>query len=205
MAKIRTLKCPVCEGTFDYMQHPSTDAPYPKFCPLCGIDPSSDEDGFAKEITAPHIAKSIGKAGDATYRGMEVAAEERIQEAARLTGQPESDFKDMKITNLKDNLRAGDTADIAPPPNEVSTMIRENPNVFGFQGGSPIGGMPGNPTPAAMAAAAHTGADAYAGLQARTMLKQHHQAMSGAATTETPALEVVQRDAMRNSGPGRRR
>ena len=203
MAKIRTYKCPSCSGTFDFMHHPTSEPP-PRYCPLCGFDTQADEEDFTHAITAPHIAKSIGKAGDATYRGMEAAADERIQEAARITGQPESDFNDMKITNLKDNLRAGDTADMTPPPNPVSTMIQQNPNMFGFQGGAPIAAMPGQPTPAAMAAAAHTGADAYAGLQARTMLKQHHQAMSGSPTTESPALEVVQRDAMRNSMPRRR-
>lgn len=195
MAKIRTYKCPSCEKTFDFLHHPS-DEPAPRYCPKCGYDTQGADD-LIDGVTAPHIAKSIGKVADATYRGMEESAQHRIEEAARMTGQSESDFNDMKITNLKDNLREGDTAEIAPPPNEVSTMIAQNPNVFGFQGGAPIAGMPGNPTPAAMAAAAHQGPHAYAGLQAREMVKRHHGSMSGTPTTETPSLEVQQRDAMR--------
>lgn len=96
------------------MQHPSTEPEAPRFCPLCGHDSHSDtieiKIPFKRAITAPHIAKSIGKAGDQTYRMMEETAQDRIAQAAELTGLPESDFADMKITDLKDNLREGDIA-----------------------------------------------------------------------------------------------
>ena len=126
MAKIRRYKCPACAGEFDFMHHPS-DEPPPRFCPICGHD-SEAEDPLTLAITAPHIQKSIVKAVDATYNQMVAQADERIAAAVEATGQDAADFADMKITDLRDNLRPGDIA--APPPPKsadiVNTMIQQN-------------------------------------------------------------------------------
>jgi len=168
MAKIFTYNCPSCEGEFSYMQHPSDAPPAPRFCPLCGHDSQSDvieiKIPFKRAITAPHIAKSIGKVADATYRGMEEESRARIEAAAEMTGQPVSDFNDMKITDMKDNLREGDAAAVAPPVSEVSKLMEQTPGVFGFQPGVAASGY---------AAAAHTGPHAYAGLKAAINTNQH--------------------------------
>lgn len=150
------------------MQHPSDGPIAPRFCPLCGADSESEVIDiaipFRRAITAPHIAKSIGKAGDATYRQMEEGSREQIRQAAEMTGQPESDFVDMKITDMKDNLREGDITAVAPPPSEVSKLMDQSPGVFGFQAGEAAAGY---------AAAAHTGANAYAGRKTAMATNQH--------------------------------
>lgn len=118
---------------------------------------------FTRAITAPHVAKSIGKAGDNTYRMMEETAEHRIDQAVEMTGGDRADFSDMKITDLNDNLREGDIAAKPPPPSEVSKLMDSSPNVFGYQPATAAAGY---------AAAAHTGPDAYAGLKAQTMITE---------------------------------
>lgn len=176
MARIRTLICPSCTGQFNYMQHPSTEPDNPRFCPLCGYDTEQQIEEIAiplrfnRAITAPHIAKSIGKAGDATYRDMEASAEARIDAAAEMTGLDRADFNDMKITDLKDNLRQGDIAAKEPEKNEVSTMVESKPGLFGFQGPEAAQGF---------AAAAHTGPGAYAGAKARMNANDHFARMGG--------------------------
>lgn len=174
MAKMFTYNCPSCAGEFSYMQHPSDQPAAPRFCPLCGFDTEAEMvqgieeiaipfKPFKRAITAPHVAKSIGKAADSTYRMMEETANDRIAQAAEMTGLPESDFNDMKITDLKDNLREGDAAAVEPPKSEVSKLMESTPGVFGFQQPAAAAGF---------AAAAHTGAHAYAGRRAQLMVNQ---------------------------------
>ena len=187
MARNFRLKCPGCEKEFNYLQHPSTEPEHPRYCPLCGYDTESDATviTFQRAVTAPHIAKSIGKAGDMTYRMMEGQAEERITAAAEMTGQPREDFNDMKITNLKDNLREGDIAAMPEPTNPVTQRMAE------MQArGLPVGFGAGAQYAAGMAAAAHSGPDAYAGVKTRSMVRQHHAA-AGNVVTDTPTLEAI--------------
>ncbi len=167
MAKTRTYCCPDCDGQFNYMQHPSDAPAAPRFCPLCGFDTEADDDTFTKAITAPHIGKPIGKAGDRTYRQMEAQAEERITAAVEMTGQDRADFNDMKITNLQDNLREGDVAAMPMPVNDVTRRMDEM-----RARGIPVGfGADG----AGFAEATRTGPSPYAGLAASNMVKQFHQ------------------------------
>ena len=88
--------------------------------------------------TAPHIAKSIGRTADGVYRQMEQASIANMEAAAELGGGDTSDYAALKITDLPDYLRPGDTA----------AKMRDNPVVQhmtatgqgGFQG---INGMTG--------------------------------------------------------------
>jgi len=191
MAKLRTYNCPECGGQFSHLHHPSTDTAPPRFCPLCGYDTQSEERAaeFSPAITAPMIGTNKAKAGDATYRMMEAEAQSRIEAAAEMTGQPESDFADMKITDLKDNLREGDTAAVAMPANDVTRRMAE------MQArGMPVGFAGGE----AYAQTTGQGPEPYAGLRTSQMLRRAHAA-AGGLVTDSPALEVVRRG---NAGPG---
>ena len=87
---------------------------------------------------APHIAKSIGKTADGVYRQMEQASIANMEAAAELGGGDTSDYAALKITDMPDYLRPGDTA----------AKMRDNPvaqhmatsGQGGFQG---IAGMTG--------------------------------------------------------------
>jgi hypothetical protein len=106
MARFLNLACPDCGGVFKWLQHPS-DEPLPNFCPMCGSNMSA-EPVYVPE--APHIAKSIGKTADQVYRQTEQASLDNMVAAAELTGGDISDFAAMKVTDMPDYLRAGDTA-----------------------------------------------------------------------------------------------
>ncbi len=116
---MRTYACPDCGGQFDFL-HMRREDPPPAGCKLCGADMT----GVAPEISAPHIARSIGKVADNVYRQMETASEARAEMAAEAMGVPVSEMSAMKITDLKDNARAGEiTAVAAPASNPVSDFM----------------------------------------------------------------------------------
>ena len=134
MAYFRHYQCPDCTGTFRWLHHPSDEAP-PSFCALCGSDMNA-EPVFVQ--VAPHIARSIGKTADGVYRQMEQASKENMAAAAELAGGDAADYDALKISDLADYLRPGDTA----------AKMRDNPvaqhmtatGQGGFQG---INGMSG--------------------------------------------------------------
>src|SRR5450830_222819 len=96
MPVMRSYQCPDCQGIFDHLHMRSTDEP-PAFCPLCGASTSD----VRPEISAPRIAKSIGKTGDAVYRGMEDGSAQRAAMAAEHLGCDVSDMNAMKVTDIK--------------------------------------------------------------------------------------------------------
>ena len=177
-----------CPGTdehpahnFRYCHIPNRESdPLPRFCGVCGYD--SEAETFIREMSAPHIEKSIRRAGDATFRQMEGQAEERRQMAAEMTGMDASEFNDLKLTDMKDNLREGDTADM-PVVNDVSRAIDADTQNYGFRpqlapmaagGGGNIPDATGV-TPLQYAAATTQGPHAYAGARAATMVSQFHR------------------------------
>lgn len=56
---------------------------------------------------------------------MEQASINRARQAADLAGVPESEMSHLKITNMKDNLREGDTAAM-PVNNPTSRFMQQN-------------------------------------------------------------------------------
>ena len=105
MPVIRTYQCPDCQGTFEHL-HDHYDDPPPLVCDLCGGDMRDTQ----PELAAPHLAKSIGKVADNVYRGMEQAAQNRAEMAAEALGENVSEMGAMKITNMRDDARAGETS-----------------------------------------------------------------------------------------------
>ena len=106
------LQCEFCHEVFVH-----TGSSFPDECPLChayvGLDGKP-------EVTLPAISLKSNRAPDDLYRQMERGAEHRMQLAAEATGSPVSDFAHMKQTNMKDNLREGDTsAAVFKPPADM--------------------------------------------------------------------------------------
>ena len=106
MARLVTYKCPDCSGTFDFLHHPH-DEPPPDYCQLCNAY-MGDEPQKAPVIHL-NLGKEKNKVPDRLYRQMETASEERAKDAAELLGESVADQSHLKITDLKDNTREGDT------------------------------------------------------------------------------------------------
>jgi hypothetical protein len=123
---------------FTHLAHPSLEHdPVPRYCPKCGLD-SEDEEPIPA-VTSPHIALSIKGVVDNLHREMEAGAEFRAQKAQEQFGLDTADANSMKLGDMKDGLRAGDTSDV-PVQNDISRlMTAAPPGMFGFQGGQGVG------------------------------------------------------------------
>jgi predicted nucleic acid-binding Zn-ribbon protein len=120
--KYRIL-CTLCGETFVHRGEEMPDD-----CPECGQYIGMDG---KPEVAAPRISLRGAKAPDDLYRSMERGAEHRMNMAAEISGQPVSEFSSMKMTNMKDNVREGDTTFMPPTPipNMGQTMGQVDPNV----------------------------------------------------------------------------
>ena len=107
MKTVLKIRCPDCGGTFRW---PGEDD-LPNHCPLCAAYVGGDPDFVP---TRMNIGTVKGRAADITYRQMEDASIAR----AEASGNPAD-----KMTNMKDNLREGDTA--AMPVNNIVTQTAE--------------------------------------------------------------------------------
>lgn len=122
----RTYECPACLHRWEMMQD-RKEAP-PKFCPDCGQK-------FAKTLAAVPGTHSIGgstkaKSVDETYRMLETAGDARARLAER-DGVPSAQARNLKITNMHDNMREGDVATVR----STTTLEREAQQHFGLKPG----------------------------------------------------------------------
>lgn len=106
MARLVTYQCPDCGGRFEFMHHPS-DEPPPDACLLCNA--SFDEEPERAVPTRVNIATERQKVPDKLYRDMEEGSRVRSQLAAEMCGAHESDMTNLKITNMSDNAREGES------------------------------------------------------------------------------------------------
>lgn len=101
------LRCPLpeCRKTFPW----DAQTPHPKFCPVCGggIGTSDAEDSA---VVMPFIRSAKMAATDKIYRDMENGSEVRVERAAEITGSTKEDMAALRITDMNDNMRAGDIA-----------------------------------------------------------------------------------------------
>ena len=160
MPVMRTYQCPDCDGTFDHLHMRSTDEP-PNFCPLCGSSMTDVEPQPARV----NLATNTGKSGDQVYRAMEDGSAQRAEMAAQHLGVDASEMSAMKITNMQDNMREGDTAAVTQAT-PVSQMMQQTQGITGLQSADAA---------SSYAASAHTGAYAHAGDAARQGITQMHQ------------------------------
>lgn len=191
MTKLSRYKCPGCEGEFEYMHHPNPkDDPAPRFCPLCGMDSQAEDSDYqAPTPTAPSLRSNREKSANATYRAMEEGSNFRA-EMARENGLDTDAANGLKITDMKTNLREGDTADVAVN-NEVTKQMdainARAPGTVGFQGAE--SGIAYSQTVA-------TGPHPNAGARAMVNLRSEHRKFTagaghaGATSSDAPALET---------------
>lgn len=127
MAVYRTYECPSCKKNFDFLHHPN-DEPPPSFCPLCGADVSGKKKTRMKKADRvlspglperlkkmPNHERKVSRSADAVHRGLENAAEDRMRDAAEVLGVDPRTLGNMKMTNMKDNMREGDMAQSSTP------------------------------------------------------------------------------------------
>lgn len=147
MAIYRTYECPDCEGVFRHLHHPN-DEPPPSHCPLCGAQVSGQKKERKKRlkkadwvrlpgVKPPPYHKAVGrKSVDKLYRQMENAAETRMEDAAEMLGVDKRTLSDMKMTNMKDNLREGDLSFASSAaPSDATKLTGGAVNVEGVQVG----------------------------------------------------------------------
>jgi hypothetical protein len=71
-------------------------------------------------------------ANDKVYRDIEAGSEQRVERAAELTGATKDEMSSLKITNMNDNMRAGDMA--AQDASEAMKRLQaSSPTPIGFQ------------------------------------------------------------------------
>lgn len=172
MTIMRKYQCPECNGLFTYLHHPNEDVDPVRDCPLCGYTIRDDVDNvYTQAITAPVIHKQENKSADIVYRAMENASAVRAEEAANALGVSVSDVADMKITDMKDNLREGDVAAMpttarAPEPVAMPPVPINDPRQGSFRGSSDT---------AEYAKSTRTGPFAGAGMSTANMISSRHE------------------------------
>ncbi len=122
---------------------------YPKECVHCGFGfgPDRDDD----DVVMPFVSSAaLSKAHDQVYRQMEQASEQRVADAAAITGSPASELSHLKITDLRPTKIPGSVA--APP------LPQHLANVGGFQqtGNEWAGAVKSGPHPNAGAKTMHS-------------------------------------------------
>jgi hypothetical protein len=122
------VQCPECANKF-----------YSKtvygVCPHCGHEAEEPDDTV---IPMPALRSATTKATDKVYRDMETASIHRAEEAARVAGVPVSEMSHLKITNLRDNVKEGETyaMPVNNPVTQQMEMMRQNGMQAGFVVGS---------------------------------------------------------------------
>jgi len=164
------IRCTLCRQTFPW----NISEGYPEECPCC--NQSIGHDRADDDIVMPSIAaaREATRRVDSVYEDMSKGSEIRAQIAAEQAGVSASEMSDLKITNLRPTIHPGS---IAAPP-----LPQHLQNVGGFRGadGSQYAG------------AVQSGPEPNAGARARTVLQNHHSALTrGFAVSDTPALETM--------------
>lgn len=75
-----------------------------------------DVENGHKPPASPLISKPQNQSLDKTYRSMEAASYARAEEAASMLDVPVSEVSSIRMTDMKDNVRAGETSAVLPPP-----------------------------------------------------------------------------------------
>ena len=129
----RRYSCPDCFASFPWLHERSDQSDVPDFCPKCG----SNVSGVEPELSAPHIARSIGRVADNVYRAVEQSSEARAEMAAEmLPGESAADLvRAMKVTDIRDDARPGETS-ARPVDNEVSRSMAAPGTSWGLQDSS---------------------------------------------------------------------
>ena len=121
------VRCPRCRGRFKWA------GKFPTHCPMPGCDyeaPELDD----TVICMPSLRGAAMKSNDQVYRDIEKSSEVRAQMAAEAAGVPVSEMSNLKVTNMRDDVRTGETYAM-PVRNAVTQqmdIIRRNGGSVGF-------------------------------------------------------------------------
>lgn len=175
MGRLRTYECSDCGGRFEEYHH-APDEPPPPFCKLCGASTVAPD----TTLRFPHLATGRGKAVDDVYRAMEEGADFRARKAADM-GASSAEAAGLRITNMRDGLREGDTANI-PVENVVTRAMSAVPpsmvgNVSADQAMQYSGAVMNGPAP-------------NAGARSIRALRSLHNTMERQPVYDNPALET---------------
>jgi hypothetical protein len=96
------LQCNFCSETFVHVGDS-----FPNSCPHCGAYVGLDG---KPEVTLPFLSSKANKSPDDVYRVMQESAQHRAYLAAEASGRPVSEMSGLLQTNMRDNLREGDTS-----------------------------------------------------------------------------------------------
>jgi len=121
------LRCPFCRAAFPW----EAALPFPKVCPLCAEEigiPDRGDNG----VVMPFIRSAKMKATDKTYRDIEAGSEERVNYAAEMTGSTKEDMASLKISDMRDNMKAGDVAAVEAAQ-AMDRLQKMSPTPIGFQ------------------------------------------------------------------------
>ena len=124
VVKVR-LQCPECAHKF------YAKTAFPECCPNCAYEYDPEPDDTVIEM--PSLRSATTKATDKVYRDMETASIHRAEEAARVAGVPVSEMSHLKITNLRDNVKEGET--YAMPVNNPVTQRMDQMQAMGQAAG----------------------------------------------------------------------
>ena len=114
------IRCPECRHKIPW----SKDVAMPSFCPACGKRVGSDR--ADDDVVMPFI-RSSGKTAsiDKLYRDMESGSETRAALAAEAAGVPVADMSAMKMTDMRDNQREGDIAQLDREANAAEARLKQ--------------------------------------------------------------------------------
>ena len=113
------IRCLVCREAFRW----DAAGGMPDNCPICHEYIGSDG---KDDVAAPSISTFRGKNPDRLYRDMEAKSEYRAQQAAEMAGMSSADVSHLRMTDMKDGMRQGDTAfstNLTPQQLEMSSQM----------------------------------------------------------------------------------
>ena len=174
------LRCPHCETKFRCEFGTKDGQGWPDYCPnkKCGVYMGIDH---KEDVVMPIILHAQSKTYDKLYRDMEKGSEVRAQIAAEKHGLSAEDVAGIKITDMKDNPKYGETS-VKEVSNPVTQFMAQH-GIGGFQGANGAG----------YSGAVQAGPFPNAGAKMRTAIQQQHaQITQGNAVSERPALETTQ-------------
>lgn len=179
MGRLRTFECPSCAGRFEQYVH-RADEPPPRFCGQCGFDSLT----LDASLASPHIATGAAKNVDGVHRAMEEGAEWRANKVQESFGGTTAEGNNLKLTDMRDNARAGETAAV-PVVNDVTRMMA----TVQSQGGPRVGHVSADQA-LQYSGQVMAGPTPNAGVRAARSLKALHGSQGG-VVTHAPAMETL--------------
>lgn len=178
MSFYRTYECSSCLKCFDFLHQKLSSVestPPPDYCPLCGVQIGVKQTRKKRSYTAKPGVRASGadrtyarnqiQSENNVYRAMETSSEVRMEQAADMLHVNKSDMTHMKMTNMRDNVKAGELSVVTSAPTDATKII-----------GAPVGNMVfQGPQAAEYGKSVGSGPEPFAGNRAREMISSGHE------------------------------